>query len=105
MTIETKHSWHDLGARRLEAAVAGETPELRRAAATDTPHPFAFTWGTCWTSIVQYQVDDYAAEIGFFLDGLGFTLGKATNAPFPMSPERILKQHLDEARSRKQHND
>ena len=29
-----------------------------------------------------------------WLAGEGFTLGKATEAPYPMSPERILRQTL-----------
>lgn len=33
-----------------------------------------------------------------FLAGEGFTLGKATAAPYPMSPERILRQALDPRR-------
>ena len=33
-------------------------------------------------------------ELLRFLDGAGFTLGKATAAPYPMSPDRILKQAL-----------
>ena len=34
------------------------------------------------------------AELLGWLDQLGFTLGKATAAPYPMSPERILRQAL-----------
>ena len=33
-----------------------------------------------------------ARDLLAFLAKEGFTLGKATNAPFPMSPERILRQ-------------
>jgi len=35
-------------------------------------HSFPFAWGTCWKQCVEYRVDDYAREIGFFLDVLGF---------------------------------
>lgn len=35
-------------------------------------YPFPFTWGGGWKHCIQYTVDDFAAEIGFFIDVLGF---------------------------------
>jgi len=35
-------------------------------------YPFPFTWGDGWRHCIQYTVDDFAAEIGFFIDVLGF---------------------------------
>jgi len=35
-------------------------------------YPFPFTWGNGWKQCMQYTVEDYAAEIGFFIDVLGF---------------------------------
>jgi catechol 2,3-dioxygenase-like lactoylglutathione lyase family enzyme len=34
-------------------------------------NPFPFTWGTRWKQNVEYKVDDFAAEVGFFIDVLG----------------------------------
>jgi predicted enzyme related to lactoylglutathione lyase len=34
--------------------------------------PFPFTWADGWKQSMQYTVDDFAAEIGFFIDILGF---------------------------------
>jgi hypothetical protein len=34
-------------------------------------HPFPFAWGDCWKQCVEYKVDDFAAEVGFFIDILG----------------------------------
>src|SRR5574341_376456 len=35
-------------------------------------YPFPFTWGDGWKQCMQYTVADFAAEIGFFIDILGF---------------------------------
>jgi len=32
---------------------------------------FPFKWGQCWKHCVEYQVDDFAAEVGFLIDILG----------------------------------
>jgi len=34
--------------------------------------PFPFTWADGWKQCMQYTVEDFAAEIGFFIDVLGF---------------------------------
>ena len=34
--------------------------------------PFPFSWGKSWKQCVEYKVADYAAEVGFFIDILGF---------------------------------
>jgi catechol 2,3-dioxygenase-like lactoylglutathione lyase family enzyme len=35
-------------------------------------HPFPFQWGRHWKQCIEYQVDDYPAEVGFYIDVLGF---------------------------------
>jgi catechol 2,3-dioxygenase-like lactoylglutathione lyase family enzyme len=35
-------------------------------------HEFPFKWGKYWKQCIEYRVDDFAAEIGFFIDLLGF---------------------------------
>jgi catechol 2,3-dioxygenase-like lactoylglutathione lyase family enzyme len=32
---------------------------------------FPFVWGETWKQCVEYRVDDFAAEVGFFIDVLG----------------------------------
>jgi catechol 2,3-dioxygenase-like lactoylglutathione lyase family enzyme len=34
-------------------------------------NPFPFVWGKSWKDCVEYKVDDFAAEVGFFIDVLG----------------------------------
>lgn len=34
-------------------------------------NPFPFVWGESWKHCVEYCVDDYPAEVGFFIDVLG----------------------------------
>jgi catechol 2,3-dioxygenase-like lactoylglutathione lyase family enzyme len=33
--------------------------------------PFPFTWGEWWKQCIEYKVDDFAAEVGFYTDILG----------------------------------
>jgi catechol 2,3-dioxygenase-like lactoylglutathione lyase family enzyme len=37
-------------------------------------NPFPFTWGESWKHCIEYRVDDFAAEVGFFIDILGFSI-------------------------------
>jgi len=37
-------------------------------------NPFPLTWGESWKHCVEYRVDDFAAEVGFFIDVLGFSV-------------------------------
>jgi len=34
-------------------------------------YPFPFTWGAYWKQCIEYKVDDFAAEVGFYTDILG----------------------------------
>ena len=35
-------------------------------------YPFPFTWGKSWKQCIEYKVADFPAEVGFFIDVLGF---------------------------------
>jgi catechol 2,3-dioxygenase-like lactoylglutathione lyase family enzyme len=35
-------------------------------------HPFPFSWGSSWKQCIEYKVADFPAEVGFFIDILGF---------------------------------
>ena len=37
-------------------------------------NPFPFDWGESWKQCVEYRVDDFPAEVGFFIDILGFSV-------------------------------
>lgn len=37
-------------------------------------YAFPFEWGHGWKHCIEYKVDDFAAEIGFFIDFLGFAV-------------------------------
>ena len=35
-------------------------------------YPFPFSWGKSWKQCIEYKVADFPAEVGFFIDILGF---------------------------------
>lgn len=37
----------------------------------ESSNPFPFKWGKNWRQSIEYKVDDFAAEVGFFIDILG----------------------------------
>lgn len=37
-------------------------------------NPFPFAWDELWKQCIEYRVDDFAAEVGFFIDVLGFSV-------------------------------
>ena len=37
-----------------------------------TTNPFPFSWGESWKQCIEYKVADFPAEVGFFIDILGF---------------------------------
>jgi catechol 2,3-dioxygenase-like lactoylglutathione lyase family enzyme len=44
---------------------------------------FPFEWGQHWRQCIEYKVDDFAAEVGFFIDILGLPVN-AFNADYAM---------------------
>jgi catechol 2,3-dioxygenase-like lactoylglutathione lyase family enzyme len=34
--------------------------------------PFPFSWGESWKQCIEYKVNDFAAEVGFYIDIMGF---------------------------------
>lgn len=50
---------------------------------------FPFKWGDCWHFAVEYEVEDFATELGFFVDFMGFSL----NA---LSPEYAMFMSPDD---------
>jgi len=37
-------------------------------------HSLPFKWSTIWKECVEYKVEDFASEVGFFIDLLGFSV-------------------------------
>lgn len=71
-----------LGRERLDAL----RPDLRASAEerpwAPSPDGIAFSIGDCWTQCTFYSVEDYDAELGFFLDILGlkaFTINEESS--------------------------
>ncbi|MBI2923456.1 MAG: VOC family protein [Planctomycetes bacterium] len=60
------------GAARLEVARAAKTPEDWKKMWKKPAHEWPIKWGTCWKQCTEYRVGDFAAEVGFFIDVLGF---------------------------------
>lgn len=81
-------SWSDRGKGRLEVAATARS-QADWAERWPAPAPWVFAWGPCWTATVEYKVHDFAAEVGFFIDGLGFE-SNALSADYcmVMSPDR-----------------
>ena len=46
-------------------------------------HGFPFHWGAHWKQCIEYRVDDFAAEVGFYIDILGLPVN-AFNEYFAM---------------------
>ena len=67
-----KASYRKLGQARLEVAKKAKTREDWDKLWKEPAHPYPFKLGPCWKNCVEYKVEDFAAEVGFFLDILGF---------------------------------
>lgn len=69
---EAALSCRELGQERLAQIAQCRTAEDYQRLWAEPKHEFPFAWGTCWKHTVEYRVDDFAAEAGFFIDLLGF---------------------------------
>jgi len=59
------------GKARLDIARRAKTRHDWEKLWKSSTNPFPFTWGKSWKHCVEYKVDDFAAEVGFFVDILG----------------------------------
>lgn len=60
------------GRARLEIAGRAQSKETWDLLWKPPQNPFPFSWGEGWKHCVEYKVDDFAAEVGFYVDVLGF---------------------------------
>ncbi len=68
------------GKARLDIARRARTRADWQQMWKPTMHPFAFRWGARWKHCIEYRVDDFAAEVGFFIDVLGFPVSAFNDA-------------------------
>lgn len=60
------------GRARIDIARRALTPQDWDELWKPPQNPFPFTWGNYWKQCIEYRVDDFSAEAGFFIDVLGF---------------------------------
>ena len=60
------------GKARIDIAKRAETRDDWDQLWKKPTHPFPFSWGSCWKQCIEYKVADFPAEVGFFIDILGF---------------------------------
>jgi hypothetical protein len=61
----------EYGKKRLEIPAKAKSMADWQAMWYDAINPYPFKWGDCWKGNIQYSVDDYDAEVGFWLDMIG----------------------------------
>lgn len=90
-TTKSVEDYRALGAARIQLSTELKTPEDWQERWTAPEHGFPFEFGTCWNQCTAYGVEDYAAEVGFFHDVLGFT-ANALSPGFAMftSPDKAF---------------
>jgi catechol 2,3-dioxygenase-like lactoylglutathione lyase family enzyme len=60
------------GKARIDIAKRAETRDDWDQLWKKPTHPFPFLWGSSWKQCIEYKVADFPAEVGFFIDILGF---------------------------------
>ncbi|MFH0766457.1 MAG: VOC family protein [Calditrichota bacterium] len=68
------------GYDRLEIARKSKSPEEWNQLWTPPKHPFSFQWTDWWKMTVEYKVDDFPAEVGFYIDILGCPINALDHA-------------------------
>ena len=87
----SREKLRELGQARIDVPKQAESPEEFQRLWREPAHPFAMSWGECWTFAPCYHVEDFAAEVGFWLDVLGFDSNAiAEDFCMVMDPEKRL---------------
>lgn len=60
------------GKARIDIAKRAETRDDWDQLWKKPTNPFPFSWGSTWKQCIEYKVADFPAEVGFFIDILGF---------------------------------
>jgi Glyoxalase/Bleomycin resistance protein/Dioxygenase superfamily len=78
-----------LGRDRLALAESIQSPEEWKDKWKDAKHEYPFTWGECWKAHVVFAVPHFEAELGFYLDILGFGMNAMwDNHAMLVSPDK-----------------
>jgi hypothetical protein len=72
----------ELGEARLRALRDMERSETGRQSVNEPAFGYPFRWGDCWRQCMEYRVNDFAAEVGFFADLLGFPVNACSSDYF-----------------------
>ena len=62
------------GKARIDIAVRATSQAEWQKLWKKPAFPFPFTWGENWKQCIEYKVDDFPAEVGFFIDILGMPI-------------------------------
>ena len=62
------------GKARIDIAQRVKTQEDWDTLWKDANYTFPFSWSGGWKQCLEYRVDDYAAEVGFYIDVLGLAV-------------------------------
>src|SRR3990170_7954016 len=60
------------GKARIDIARRAQKPDDWYQLWKEPNNQFPFSWGKNWKQNIEYMVDDFPAEVGFFIDILGF---------------------------------
>jgi catechol 2,3-dioxygenase-like lactoylglutathione lyase family enzyme len=66
------------GRARIDIAQRADTPGEWERLWKQPQQEFPFAWGRYWKQCIEYKVDDFAAEVGFFIDVLGLPVNAFT---------------------------
>jgi len=79
-TAELIERCRSLGETRLQIARESKSPAEWEKKWRQPQYSFPFNFGEWWTMTVEYQVQDYAAEVGFYTDILSFPINALDRA-------------------------
>lgn len=60
------------GKARIDIAQRAKSRDEWQSMWKPPANEFPFQWGSYWKQCIEYRVEDFAAEVGFFIDVLGF---------------------------------
>lgn len=72
--VEKRHvnpKFRAYGKARVDIARRAESRDDWDTLWKGSTFPFPFSWGGSWKQCIEYKVDDFPAEVGFFIDILG----------------------------------
>lgn len=78
--VQKRPNLHQLGQQRLASAASATSQEDWSNLVANLPYQFPFDWGNCWRQSTEYRVCDFASEVGFYTDVLGFSILVLSNS-------------------------